>query len=279
MTFIKEAFKFISTTVLIFIVLIANSGCNQDSPMVAVVKNEVTQGGSDNQAILEQNLPIPNNQNTDQYRIILYGNSHVSGLSGLITDLIKTGKPQSEAEVVVYGGGYLVDSYAKDTAQERLEEGNWTHAIFQAQKYSQSQSVSYPTIAAQKWLDKAKSLGVTPILFPEHAQKGNIAEGDYVLGIHKAIASSQDTCLAPVPLVWKRVLQISPGLPLHHNDGNHAAYLGRFLTSLVFYEVITGQSADLLPYIPSIEVTEEIQTLFGQLVSEVIAMKDPCGSF
>jgi hypothetical protein len=54
--------------------------------------------------------------------------------------------------------------------------------------------------------------------------------------------------IAPVGLAWDRALALQLILILHADDGNHTALAGAFLTSLVFYEVITGMSVDLLPY-------------------------------
>lgn len=69
---------------------------------------------------------------------------------------------------------------------------------------------------------------------------------------------------------------IPPSLALHLDDGNHASFLGKLLTAFVFYEVITGKSADLLPFIENIEVADKIQQLLRLLASETIQSNQAC---
>ena len=94
--------------------------------------------------------------------------------------------------------------------------------------------------------------------------------------LHVSIADIQSSCVAPVGLVWDRVISLLPNLELHQTDGNHASDTGNFLTALVFYQTISGNSADLIPFISSINIDAATQELFGQITSEVIAEHPPC---
>ena len=271
MKFTKLAFNLIFACFVS--VLFVCTGCNGSSSSNSTDEVKVEDNSVE---VLNRNLQVPNHQRAENYNVILYGNSHISGLSSLIRTLITSNNPEANIVMRVYGGGFLDESYSSDNARTQLIQQGRTHAIFQGQKYSQSQSVEYSTLATQKWLDLAKSEGITPILFPEHPQRGRLDEGEYVHNIHKGISNVQSTCLAPVGLVWNRVLEVYPSTSLHADDGNHASYLGRYLTSLVFYEVITGESADLLEYSPEINVSETQQAAFGQIVSEVISQHKAC---
>jgi hypothetical protein len=103
-----------------------------------------------------------------------------------------------------------------------------------------------------------------------------------VANLHVSIANIQSSCVAPVGLVWDRVISLMPDLGLHLADGNHASNTGKFLTALIFYETITGLSADLIPFLGNININISIdidmatQDLFGQIVSEVMAEYPPC---
>jgi hypothetical protein len=285
MTYIKTCCNRVSRSLSLLIAVLwlcsacGGSDTNNDASLDGSEAVSTPVNGASQQGDPKQNLPVPNNQQTDHFRIILFGNSHVSGLGELIRELIITGTADAQVDIVSFGGGFLDDTFVNAAAQAKFEAVPWSHAIFQGQKYSQSGVMIYPTIAAEKWLDKAKSLSVTPILFPEHPQRGDTEEGQYVYDIHQGITKLQSSCLAPIPIVWERVLQLSPNASLYAADGNHAAYLGRFLTALVFYEVITGRSADLLPFLPSLAISESIQSLFGQVVSEVLSDKPACPTF
>ena len=222
------------------------------------------------------NLAIPDNRFSNTYQVLVFGNSHVIGLDKLIKSLIMAGNPFAKVEVFNAGGGFLDDSFSQEHRTNLLENKPWTHIILQGQKYSQSGSRTYPTISAQSWIDKAKKLGVTPILFPEHPQRGKTTEGKRVHSIHTEIAAKQKSCVAPVGLAWDSVITNSPKLPLHSSDGNHAAILGKLLTAFVFYQVITGESADLLPFNKNLAGDETTQQLLRQFASETIQSNQAC---
>ncbi|UJF22818.1 hypothetical protein [Shewanella sp. OMA3-2] len=222
------------------------------------------------------NLPIPDNRFANEYKILFFGNSHVSGQPSLINRLIQVGNNNSQVTTFNAGGGFLDDAASQKRREDLLTTEPWTHVILQGQKYSQSGTVNYPTLPAQVWIAKAKGKSITPILFPEHPQIGRDEEARQVHQLHSSIVAVQQSCIAPIGLAWNKVLMISPKLRLHMADGNHASLMGNLLTALVFYEVITGHSADLLPYIADIAVDEPTQQLLGQIASETIQANVPC---
>ena len=251
------------TSLHLIILILSLSACGQDST-------------DNNEPPPNTNLPIPDNRNSDNYQVLLYGNSHTARQASFIKTLISAGVSDASVDVINAGGGFLDDNLKKSSQVAKLENGSWTHVILQGQKYSQSGDKIYPTTAAQNWIIKTKNKAATPILFPEHPQKGNTEEGMRIHLIHTGIAKLQKSCVAPIGLAWDKVLNIMPPLSLHQSDGNHATYTGSLLTALVFYEVITGRSADLLPYIPEIDVDEATQQLLGQMASETIQANEPC---
>ena len=58
--------------------------------------------------------------------------------------------------------------------------------------------------------------------------------------------------------------------------GNHAKQLGKLLTSLVLYETITGEPADLLTFTDTLPGDTTTQALFGQVTSQAIIENPPC---
>lgn len=223
------------------------------------------------------NSPIPNNSDVAQYKILVMGNSHVSGITGILDTLFASSNSPTQVEnLTLSQGGFLTDRLEDSQSVDTLQETDWSHVILQAQKVSQSGQVVYPTEGTQTWIQLAKERGATPILFPEHPTRGNQQEGQRIHDIHLGIAALQSTCIAPVGLVWDRVISLRPELILHQEDGNHASELGRILTALVFYEVIANSAADLLPFIESINIDRQTQDFFGQIVSQVLAENPPC---
>ena len=67
-----------------------------------------------------------------------------------------------------------------------------------------------------------------------------------------------------------------PTIELHHADGNHASYAGKVLTAMTFYEIITGELADAIPYNPALQLDQQQQALFGQIVTQVLLEHPAC---
>lgn len=224
----------------------------------------------------KSNLQVPNNQSLSAYRIAITGNSHIIGLNRNVASIIRQISDKNTVESKVIGHGFLDESITSTNSNDTLTNGNWSHIILQGQKYSQSRTRNYPTSGAQWWIANAKAVGVTPILFPEHPQRGDSTEGAYVYGLHQGITLYQASCIAPVSLVWDRVQLLMPHLNLHATDGNHASALGKYLTALVFAEVITGQRIDSVTLDPVSGLLPDEQLLMAQAVSEIIFQHPAC---
>jgi len=225
-------------------------------------------------------LTIPDNRNVDHYKILFIGNSHVAGnnLPNIVQKLFENNlTTKLVTSQLAPGYGFLVERINDGTTYEKIKSEQWTHIVLQAQKVSSSQSRLYPTKGAETWVELVKAeLSATPILFPEHPQKGRLFEGRYIHDIHLGIAEKNPACVAPVGLAWDLALALYPDLRLHQDDGNHANIKGSFLTAMVFYQTISGESAENLPYIENIDVNNIIQAQLAQVASQAIANNEPC---
>lgn len=257
-----------SLTVFIILVLLQGCGGSTHSEAINNEQNSIVD--------INNNLAITDNTNVSAFRILLFGNSHIAGQGALIATLIHHANPNVTTLTQSLSGGYLSEQLTQSAAINTLEDNNWTHVILQGQKYSQSGTIEYSTTAAQTLIAKTKSLGATPILFPEHPQKGNSTEAQRVYDLHQSINEQQRSCVAPVGLVWDYAMAQRPDLSFHSNDGNHANPLGSLLTAMVFYETITGQPAELLPIISELNIDAPLQQQLGQWVSVVLANHPPC---
>jgi hypothetical protein len=191
--------------------------------------------------------------------------------------LIKTGLPDKSVHVTLAPGWRFLDERLRGGSTNRLLiSRQWTDVILQAQKYSSTGKYWYSTDAAEEWIRRITSQNGTPIMFPEWPRRGNFEEGERVHKLHLEIASREEACVAPVGLVWDAVIASYPNLELHAPDGNHSNLTGALLTAYVFYEVITKLSANDLPYISSINVSQTVQTQLKDIVSEVVLANAPC---
>jgi len=247
-------------------------GCGGNS---STSGSEVTLTAPNN--VIPQSFPLVDNGQKNHYKVLFMGNSHVLSLPQRITTIINNALPDKLVTAINTSDAMYLDEHLNNhRSVTTFESDDWTHIIFQAQKYSQSGSVEYPTTAAQTWIRRAKETQATPILFPEHPQEGNTLEGRIVHEIHIGIAELESACVAPVGLTWDRVLELKPELVLYRSDGNHAGEMGVFLSALVFYQVITREPADLVPYIDSLNIDEAQQSFLKQIASEVIATNPAC---
>jgi len=251
--------------------------CNSSDTVDAPKTNKSQSSSSPKIDDFPAGLTIPDNTEKMHYQLLFFGNSHVFGLPQKIKMLIEVTQPSKTVEIKTAPNIFYLAERIKDKESVMLLTNNsWTHLILQAQKYSQSGAYDYPTTAAQTFIRMAKSLNITPILFPEHPQAGNTMEGQRVHDIHTKIASIEASCVSPVGLAWDKAITINPALQYHSSDGNHAADIGSLLTSLVLFEVITGFSADLVPYIEAFDIDEDVQLFLGQIASQTIAENKVC---
>lgn len=246
-------------------------------------------GGSDNegQPVPGQNpdtnfpagAEVPDNRYVDTYKILTFGNSHVRShnLTNLLRDLIIAGRPGAQVlQTMASGSNFLDERLNNDIDLRLLQSSAWTHVILQGQKYSTTGLYTYPIDASIIWLRAAKARNATPILFPEHGQRGNATEGSRVHSLHQSIVALEPGCVAPVGLAWDNLSQQDPQMVLHEADGNHAALAGSFLTALVFYQSITGNNAELLPFQPKVALPEPQQRLLRQVAAATLQHNPAC---
>lgn len=264
--------KYLIAYFALFILSACGSSESNNTPeAVAPDKNETAQPVES-----ADNLAIPDNRESNSYDILILGNSHVAGLESLLNKLFAHAQANKTVNIETRGGMFLDTIVNNASIIETLQNNQWTHVILQGQKYSQSQSVLYPIDATVTWIQRAKDIGATPILFPEHPLANNPEDAVYVHGIHSDIAKKQYSCVAPIGLTWNQALETSPGLKVHQADGNHATLLGKLLTSLVLYETITGKSADILTFSDTLPGDATTQALFGQVTSQAVIENPPC---
>ena len=221
--------------------------------------------------------PLADNSNSSAYKVLLMGNSHASGLRQILERLLILGQPDKSVSVQLAPRfAFLAERVNDGESEQKLESDQWTHVILQAQKYSSTGINTYPTAAAEYWIRGSKGLGATPIMFPEHPRRGNGWEGQALWELHTGIAARENTCVAPVGLVWDEVLFRDPILLLHQPDGNHASATGALLTALVFYQIITGQPVETLPELSEFDVDPATEQIMKESVSSLLFAYTSC---
>ena len=234
----------------------------------------------------KQSSPQPQSTNSSPppptsistYEVLLFGNSHssVNDLPNTLATLIRIGTGETANTDNGPGWAFLDDRLNDGESIAFLESRQWTHLVLQGQKYSTTGQFTYSTDGSKEWIRRAKQQNTVPIMFPEWPRKHNFAEGAIVHAIHESIVSEEAACLAPIGLAWDSTIMEYPSLTLHAADGNHSNPNGALLTAYVLYEVITKQPANDLPFIDSLGVVEQIQTILKRKASETVASHPPC---
>ncbi len=262
---------------LMFAGVVLLVGCGGGGGSVSGTPVIVATGSPTDMSRYETSLPLADNSSSSAYTVLLMGNSHASGLRLILERLLILGQPNKLVDVHVAPRlAFLAERVNDGVSEQKLESEQWTHVILQAQKYSSSGANTYPTAAAEYWIRGSKELGATPIMFPEHPRRGNSWEGQTLWDLHIGIAARENTCVAPVGLVWDEVLFRDPSLLLHQSDGNHASATGALLTALVFYQIITGQPVESLPELSEFNIDSATEQLMKESVSSLLFVYAPC---
>lgn len=222
-------------------------------------------------------LPIPDNRYVDKYEILLVGNSHVTtnNLSAMIAVMLELGTGKSASAATAPGWAYLDERVNDGVTLAAVQSRDWSHIIWQAQKYSTTGQFDYSIVASEYWVALTKQQNATPIMFPEHPRAGNTEEGMRVYLLHRRIASNEATCVAPVGPAWDSAIAAMPDVAFH-TDGNHASVTGSFFTAALFYQIISGEVAEDLPYIAEINVPQQLQTELKQIASATLQQYTDC---
>ncbi|HEX5792555.1 MAG TPA: hypothetical protein VFY01_04715 [Rheinheimera sp.] len=221
----------------------------------------------------------PSDPMLTQFNLLFMGNSHSSShnLPQLVATLLQSGLPNAKIDTKLASGYHFLDERLQHNASTRLlKEGNWSHVILQAQKYSTTGRYFYPTDAAEEWIRRINTKNAQAIMFPEWPRRGNKEEGARIHQLHLSIAKAEPACVAPIGLAWERALQQNPGLKLHASDGNHAAFEGAFLTALVLYGTISKQDPADLDEIRAIKLSRDTQAELRQAASATLRQHVPC---
>jgi len=214
-----------------------------------------------------------------KYSVLLIGNSHSSrgNLPGILQQLLESSSDTNAKVKSAPGWAFLAERLDDKVTQSTLESETWTHVVLQAQKYSTSGQYTYPTDAAETWIQRSRSVGAQPILFPEWARRDHIEEGARIHRLHMGIAAREPACVAPIGLAWEIMLEANPDIALHDRDGNHANRTGALLTAYVLYATITGQSISELAPTRIRGVSADKQILLRTAAAQAVSLVPPCG--
>jgi hypothetical protein len=209
--------------------------------------------------------------------LLFMGNSHtsVNNVPAMVEAMVRAANPGKTVAAVLAPTSLFLEERSMDEANLLSVRGSaWSAVFLQAQKYSSSGQVSYPTTGAEKLVRESRAVGALPIMFPEWSRLG-FDETVQIYNLHVSIAQREPACVAPVGQAWDLSLQRYPSLVLHNPDGNHSAPAGAFLAALVLAATYTQASPAQVPYLPDFPVDATTQERLRGVAAETVAAYPP----
>jgi hypothetical protein len=214
---------------------------------------------------------------TADVTLLFMGNSHTSfnDLTAMVADMVRAARPgKSVATETAPNFLFLEERIDDGTTVPLLRRQTWSYVILQAQKYSTSGQYTYSTAEAKEFIRMSREQHAVPVMFPEWPRE-NVDETQRIYDLHVSIAQAEPACVAPIGQAWDLALARHPTIRLHAADGNHSVPAGAFLTALVLYATITGQSPLTVPTLSQYPVSEAIQQTLRAVAAETVQTVPP----
>jgi hypothetical protein len=214
---------------------------------------------------------------TADITLLFMGNSHTTtnNVPGMVAEMVRAARPGKSVAYVEAPDWMSLQQRANDAATLQLMRSrNWSFIVLQAQDYSQSGTIVFPTNGAESLVRITRGQHAVPILFPEWPREG-INETERILDVHRTIASHEPACVPPIPQSFDLAHARFPTIILWNADGNHSAPAGAFLASLVIATTMTGVSPSTLPNFPQLAVSAENQTRLRGIAAETVVANSP----
>lgn len=187
-----------------------------------------------------------------QEQVLFVGNSF-TGEPGDVAELVAALAEVSGVGFragLVAPGGFSFEAHFEEIGQGRdaIVEGGWDRVVLQEQ--SRRPIFFRPLFEryGRLLVAEAVSAGARPVLYMTWARAHRPEEQEPLTRAYCDLATELGAELAPVGVAWQRSLTERPDLPLHGGDGSHPNSRGVYLSALVLYGVITGQSPEGLPH-------------------------------
>lgn len=229
-------------------------------------------GGDTHSTVAASPPPAPPSQAAD-IAVLFFGNSHTHAhnVPGLVGAMLEFANPGKTVLVVDAPGVLFLDERMLDASSTTLLDGRkWTHLVLQAQRYSSSGTVNYPTSQAEDWVRRARAKGTVPVMFPEWPRAG-VNETERIWALYGGIAQRAGACIAPVPMAFDRAKTALPDLELHASDGNHSSPQGALLAAYLIYATLSGRSPADLPTLLVSAVHESAQARLRTMAAASLA--------
>lgn len=195
-------------------------------------------------------LPVQS-EARDTLRVLFVGNSHtyVGNIPHLVSFMAKSRKIALETNRSVKGGASLKNHWLGEMGLQTrsiISKGAFDFVVLQDKSASPIETPDTLLKYAGLFCDLIREHGGEPLLYNTWARQ-NLLHLQGVVDSVYSLAGKENMCkVVPVGQAWETARRLKPGISLYKPDNNHSAELGVYLTSCVFFIILTGESAENL---------------------------------
>jgi hypothetical protein len=183
-------------------------------------------------------------------KILFVGNSHTffNDMPRTFACLWEAATGEKIFPMLICHPGMGFDYHVKEYFECRFDllYGGFDYCIFQ-QKAHPFAGTDQDLESGKRLAALARAGSVRPVFaltwaeqrFPEHQAEMN--------AFHERLCRETGALLSPVGLVWQRVLETRPDVPLYWQDGEHASVYGDYLIACTHVRLLSGRSCLDLP--------------------------------
>lgn len=183
-----------------------------------------------------------------------------------------------EVQAATIGGKTLQVLWSDREIRKTFASRKWDYVVLQEQSewalYPAQVEATAASVAA--WSQAIRQAGGKPLIYVTWArqpgsfwytdrQYSALHDPKYMqrqLDLHSAeLAAQSGAVLVPVGDAFAAALKAEPEMPLYAEDSSHPSLLGSYLAALVFYEILSGRSAEKSAYVPPGLLPETAETL------------------
>ena len=147
-----------------------------------------------------------------------------------------------EVEMIAGPGATLQSHWKIGDVVNRLHETNFDFVVLQEQSSVPIQEPALMKYYAALFNSEIKKSGAKVILFMTWPRRDQPENVNILSNSYFSVANEIKATVAPVGVVWNKVLKQNLLLPIYQPDGSHPSVVGSYIASCVFYSVLFGES-------------------------------------
>lgn len=221
-------------------------------------------------------------QADDEWRVLFIGNSftYTNDLPAIVAALAQARKQKRLVyKSIAFADFSLEDHWRQGEARKAIAKERWDFVVMQQGPSALPESRTLLLEYARRFDAEIRKAGARPAMYMVWPSYPRFNDFDRVCESYRLAAEEIKSALFPAGEAWRAAWRRDASLKLYSSDGLHPSQAGAYVTALVIYEQLYGQSPVGLPSrlqlrsktTPAIELAEETAALLQQAAAEANA--------